>query len=210
MPRTAGARNSSYTERRKSLILKARDRLSARDAQSPSLRELAAAAGVSVTTFRHYFGSRDNVVAAVFEAARTSAAMHLDRGRQPSSDDLATSLKAFLMGVARGWTEGTVAALHRIGLAEGLRDPSAGVAYLNEVLEPTLQALEQRLAAHIAAGTMIDADTRHAALLLLSPVVLGLLHQQDLGGTRCRPLDLHAVIDAQVVVFLRAYSPPPG
>ncbi len=207
MPRPAGARNLRYADRRKDLIRKAQARLSARDAQAPSLRELAAAAGVSVTTFRHYFGNRDAVVSAVFEAARPAAAMHLERGRTPSSVNLAESLRAFLVGVARGWTEGSVGALHRIGLAEGLRDPRAGLTYLNEVLEPTLQALEQRLAAHVTAGTMIDADTRHAALLLLSPVVLGLLHQQDLGGTRCRPLDLDALISAQVATFVRAYAP---
>ena len=119
--------------------------------------------------------------------------------------DLQQSLQAFLRSVARGWAQGGVDALHRIGLAVGLRDDRTALQYLNQVLEPTLQALEQRLSVHIADGTMCVADTRHAALLLLSPVVLGLLRQHDLGGTRCRPLDLSAVIDAQVAAFVRAY-----
>lgn len=206
MARTQGARNLDYAIQRNSLIQNAKLRLSARDAAQPSFRELAAAAGVSVTTMRHYFRSREEVVTAVFDAAQGAAAPHLDRGRTPSAPDLGGSLMAFLLSVARGWIDGNVGTLHRIGLSEGLRNGESGIQYLNQVLEPTLQALEQRLAAHIARGDMIEADTRHAALLLLSPVVLGLLHQHDLGGTRCRPLDLTTVIEAQVAVFLRAYA----
>jgi AcrR family transcriptional regulator len=207
MARTLGARNLDYASQRNTLISKAKVRLSLRGAGEPSFRELAAAAGVSVATMRHYFRSREEIVTAVFDAAQGAAAPHLERGRMPSGPDLAGSLRTFLMGVVRGWVDGNVGALHRIGLAEGLRNGESGIQYLNQVLEPTLQALEQRLAKHIARGDMIEADTRHAALLLLSPVVLGLLHQHDLGGTRCRPLDLTTVIEAQVDVFVRAYEP---
>ncbi|HPF25763.1 MAG TPA: TetR/AcrR family transcriptional regulator [Steroidobacteraceae bacterium] len=206
MARSAGARNADYDARRSALIHKARERLAARGAGQPSFRQLADAAGVSVTTMRHYFGSRESVVDAIFAHSYAGATMHLARARVPDNQDLSLSLQSFLQSIVRGWTQGGVDTLHRIGLAEGLRDDQAGLQYLNKVLEPTLQALEQRLGAHIAAGSMRAADTRHAALLLLAPVVLGLLHQHDLGGTRCRPLDLGEVIAAQVEVFVRAYQ----
>jgi AcrR family transcriptional regulator len=206
MPRTAGARNQDYEDARKAMILKAQPLLSAKAGPAPSLRDLAAAAGVSVTTFRHYFRSRQEFVAAVFAVARVVGASHIDRGRQPSSTELAPSLRAFLAGVARAWADGSVGALHRIGLTEGLRDGASGLRYLEDVLEPTLQSLEHRLAQHIEQGTMRAAETRHAALMLLSPLVLALLHQHDLGGTRCRPLDIASVIDAQVEVFCRAFG----
>jgi hypothetical protein len=73
------------------------------------------------------------------------------------------------------------------------------------VLEPTLQALEHRLKNYVAQGVVVDCDTRHAALMLLSPLLLALLHQHDLGGTRCRPLAIPALIDEHVRVFVRAY-----
>ena len=65
MTRTVGARNVQFGERRNALIAKARERLSLQTGDSPSFRELALAAGVSVATLRHYFGSREALIKAV-------------------------------------------------------------------------------------------------------------------------------------------------
>ena len=207
MGRTVGARNADFDQRRKVLIEKARERLSTQDGSTPSFRELALAAGVSVATLRHYFGTREALIKAVFANALENAAVHLRRARtvEGSGADLETSLAAFLERVVVGWTTGNVGSLHRIGLAEGLRHRATGLDYLVDVLEPTLQALETRLAAYVAQGAIVECDTRHAGLMLLSPIFLALLHQHDLGGTRCRPLDIHALIREHVRVFARAY-----
>lgn len=205
MGRVAGARNSDYDERRAELAMLVRARLAEQQGHSPSFRELALAAGVSVATLRHYFGSREQLVKAVFAIARATGERHLTRARTVEANDLAQSVKVFLQAVVGGWTHGQVGTLHRIGLSEGLRNRSTGPDYLVDILEPTLQALERRLAQHIETGAMASADTRHAALMLLSPIVLALLHQHDLGGTRCRPLDMQALIDEHVTVFARAY-----
>jgi AcrR family transcriptional regulator len=205
MPRPAGARNQQYDARRNALISKARERLGEQQSPPPSFRELAVAAGVSVATLRHYFPTRDELVKAVFERSRAYGERHLTTARVPTSVDLEHSLRQLLASVVRGWIEGQVGLLHRIGLAEGLRNPTTGLDYLVEVLEPVLQAVEQRLGIHIEHGHMRPADTRHAALLLLSPVILALLHQHDLGGTRCRPLEVPALIDEHVRIFARAY-----
>ena len=210
MTRTVGARNAHFEERRIALIAKARERLSLQTGEPPSFRELALAAGVSVTTLRHYFGSREALIKAVFEHYLLTGQRHLDRARAPEAADvdLEASLKAFLSRVVLGWTQGFVGELHRIGLSEGLRNTRTALDYLNDVLEPTLQALEQRLKNYAAQGVIVECDTRHAALLLLSPLLLALLHQHDLGGTRCRPLPIPALIDEHVKVFVRAYRQP--
>lgn len=210
MGRRAGARNADFEQRRKALIEKARDRLSAQLGSAPSFRELAMACGVSVPTLRHYFGSRESLIKAVFESALQGAAVHLNRVRNTDSerDELEPAMVAFLHRVVRGWTAGNVGSLHRIGLAEGLRNPHTGLDYLVDVLEPTLQALETRLRTYVEQGVIVDCDTRHAGLLLLSPILLALLHQHDLGGTRCRPLDIDTLIAEHVRVFARAYRRP--
>ena len=95
---------------------------------------------------------------------------------------------------------------HRFG--EERRHSRTALDYLNDVLEPTLQALEARLAGLVAQRAIVECDTRHAALMLLSPLLLALLHQRDLGGTRCRPLSIPALIDEHVKVFVRAYRQP--
>ncbi len=207
MGRTVGARNADFEQRRKALLEKARDRLSAQAGVAPSFRELALACGVGVATLRHYFGTREALIKAVFSSALRSADVHLNRVRNPDSghDELEPALVAILRGVVRGWTSGNVGSLHRIGLAEGLRNPHTGLDYLVDVLEPTLQALETRLRTYIEQGIIVACDTRHAALMLLAPILLALLHQHDLGGTRCRPLDIERLIQEHVRLFTRAY-----
>lgn len=209
MARPVGARNAQFEQRRNALISKARERLSLQTGEPPSFRELALAAGVSVATLRHYFGSREALIKAVFAHYLEGGQRHLQRAREieDTEPDLETSLRDFLLRIVRGWTEGIVGPLHRIGLAEGLRHPGTALDYLQDVLEPTLQALETRLALHESRGDLIKGDMRHAALMLLSPLLLALLHQHDLGGTRCRPLALPALIDEHVKVFVRAYRP---
>jgi AcrR family transcriptional regulator len=148
MSRTLGARNAQFVERRNALIARAKDRLALQTGNSPSFRELALACGVSVATLRHYFGSRDALIKAVFAHYLQGGQRHLERTREALADTVTFefSLHEFLTRVVKAWSGDTVGLLHRIGLAEGLRkDRATALDYLVDVLEPTLQALEQRL-----------------------------------------------------------------
>jgi hypothetical protein len=49
-------------------------------------------------------------------------------------------------------------------------------------------------------------DTRHAALALLSPVILALLHQAELGGAKDHPLDVDRFLSDHAAAFARAYA----
>lgn len=58
-------------------------------------------------------------------------------------------------------------------------------------------------------GDLSIDDVRHASLMSLSPVVFALLHQDNLSGARCRPLELPRFFETHVDAFLRAFPPPP-
>ncbi|MBY0299605.1 MAG: TetR/AcrR family transcriptional regulator [Methylobacterium sp.] len=205
MTRSRGARNRDYEEQRLALAGRLRERLGNAGGAQPSLAELAKAAGVSVATLRHYFGDRDGLVAAVLELHGAQGTGHLAVVRQPSGP-FAASVGDAAAYLALGLSQPVVRELHALGLSEGLGHPRSGPAYLAHTLEPLVQALEDRFRAHIAAGEMREADPRAAALALAAPLLLAHLHQDRLGGTAVRPLDLDRFRAEHVEAFVRAYG----
>lgn len=209
MPRTQGSRNADYAEERTALVTRLRAALVTHPSPAQlSFRQLAALADVSAPTLRHYFANREGVFVAVLEDMHRQGLPYLAAAATLPIADARQSLRWFLESLLFGWRAG-VEALHRFGLTAGMGHPVLGPAYVQEILEPTLQALEARLARHVADGTLVARDVRHAALELLSPVVLALLHQDGLGGTRCRPLDVARFVEDLLESFLRAHEPRP-
>ena len=98
-----------------------------------------------------------------------------------------------------------VAAMLAMGMVEGMRDDLLGPAFIDTMFEPFVIALAERLDTHVARGQMRDVDTRMAALALASPLLLGALHQGELGGAKAYPLDGEAFVDHVVQGFVRAY-----
>ena len=93
-------------------------------------------------------------------------------------------------GFSNAWFKFGVGKMYASTLALGLGSKAIGPSYVNHVLEPMLQTGESLLRQHLERGELVVEDVRHASLMLLSPVVFGLLHQDSLGGAQCRPLDL--------------------
>lgn len=204
MARTRGARSTGYDARRASLIAAMQARLAARELPPPSMRELAVAAGVTMPTLRHYFGKRDDAITAVLEAIGEAGAIHVAQSAAsdlPFAESIDAVLRYALEGLRHGLNE-----VHMLGLREGMGQQRLGPAYLGAILEPTLRAIEARLSAHQARGEMCAGDPSHAALILLSPLVLGALHQDALGGDAVRPLDLDALVRDLAATFVRAHA----
>lgn len=202
--RVKGARNARFSARRAELVARLKARLTQRDAMRPTLRQLAAAAGCSVSTLSHYFGRRDDIVLAVFENASERGKLQFDATRIPGPDFETSVREAATMS----WTALTrygVAGSLAMGMAEGMRNDRLGPAFIDTMFEPFVIALTERLDAHVARGEMRPVDTRMAALALASPLLLGALHQGELGGARRYPLDGDAFLDHVIEGFLRAY-----
>lgn len=207
MVRPIGTKNPDYAATREALLRAVRERLLATDGAEASMRELARSAGVSVPTLRHYFPTRSGLIAAVLERDHAGALPFLHEIASGDLPPLQKSLERVLGYILAGLLESGLSDLHVLGLRAGLKDRDVGPAYLVSVLEPSLVALEARLERHVARGELREAPLRLAALQLLSPLLLAVLHQRELGGSRCRPLEVAALIRPHVEAFVRAWKP---
>jgi AcrR family transcriptional regulator len=208
--RTAGSRNENYDEARLALAGGVKRLLVEGGAMNVSLRQMAEAAGTSVATLKHYFGDRAGVLRAVMEAAQVEAAPFLAMASTAIEGDVKRSLLTFLQRLKRAWERFGAGAVLGMGLSAGLADRTVGPRFVQHLLEPSLHPAEVILARHVTVGDLEPLDVRFAALELMSPVLLGLLHQVNLLGVTCRPLDLDALIENQVACFVRAHPPTAG
>ncbi|WP_395809451.1 TetR/AcrR family transcriptional regulator [Archangium minus] len=210
MARVKGSRNADYEKERRRLLEAVRVRLLEADGAQASFRQLAEVAGVSVATLRHYFGSREALLAEVMVDMHRLGMPRLLSVALEVEGPVRESLRWFLQSLSKGWRVGSVGAVHAFGLTAGMGHQLLGPVYVKELLEPTLQAAEARLSRHIADGELRHCDVRHAALELVCPVVLGLLHQVQLSGASCRPLDVDRFLEDHLETFLRAYAVSPA
>jgi AcrR family transcriptional regulator len=192
--------------KRSALLQKLSARLIQLDDTRPSLRQLAIAAGVTVPTLRHYFGDRDDLVEAVLEEIAVHGERYLERGAEPYGE-LDQSIRAFLRTFVDCLVDGPrLGDKIAIAFLEGFYSRRLGPMALNYVIEPPLQAMEKRLAAHQARGELGDVDLRCAALMLISPLVVACMHQQQMFGDEVRPLDFEPLIDSAASSFMKAYG----
>jgi AcrR family transcriptional regulator len=205
MARTSGSRNRDYDEKRVALLKRLDPRLSDVANPRPSFREMAGAAGVSVPTLRHYFRDREGVLQAylVWQGGESARYRPLVA---TTEDPFPLSMRKVLHGSAFGLKDMGRIRTHVVGLTEGLHNSRVGPSYLQATLEPLLASVEQRLTLHVARGEMRAVDLRHAAIALLAPLLLAILHQRELGGTSVRQMDLEAFMEDHAAAFVRAYA----
>lgn len=205
MTRRKGDRNRDFEAKRTELLDRLHGFLAPPPSPLPSARELAAAAGVSLPTLRHYFGNREQVLAAVMDHQAQAGEPYV---MQLANTDLdfEPSVREMAGFLAAGLFAGGVSDIHAFGLAEGAQVSATGRHYLEKLLEPSLAAIETRLSRHVAKGEMRPADLRFAALMLASPLLLAALHQRNLGGRDLRPLEANDLADEVSSAFFRAFA----
>jgi AcrR family transcriptional regulator len=206
MPRPRGRPNADFAQTRQELLDRLRSTLLGQNPPS-SFRALAVAAQVTIPTLRHYFGGREEVLAAVFADCHAGGQHHLEIAATPTGP-FAQSIHDFIQHVVGGFRFGGLRELHTVGLKEGLPDQPVALSYLAEILEPTLLACQKRLEAHIARQEMRTTDARHAAIGLISPLLVVFLHQQALGGAAAFPLDIDTFAKDHEQAFVTAYATP--
>jgi AcrR family transcriptional regulator len=205
MPRPAGARNRDYEQTRHALAASLTERLLRDDGTPATFADLAVAAGVSTTTLKHYFGDRDGLYAAVLDAVRREAGEHIAEASAPLGRLPEQSLPELLLGTAEAWRHYGLGRVFTGALALGLGSAARGPSFLDGLLEPVLQAAESLLLAHEEGGELRSTSPDHrraAAITLMAPLVLALLHQDNLGGHTVRPLDVDAYLREHAALVL--------
>ncbi|MEL6342571.1 MAG: TetR/AcrR family transcriptional regulator [Myxococcota bacterium] len=197
MGRPTGKRNAGYFARRRALAMAALEALLNDDGAPATLKDLAAAAGVSVPTLKHYFGDRDGLLRAALAAG--AGTLSLPRPLDVPPD---VALRTVLTATTTAWREGTLRALVASGLSLGIGSPTRGPMVIEQLWSPLLAPVEDTLRGHIGQGTLRPMPTHEAALSLMSPVLMALIEQDLLGGRGRRPIDLDAFIDHHVHTFL--------
>jgi len=193
MARPAGRRNADYEAKRAALIAALTELTLSTPALRPSLRHWAHACGVTEPTLKHYFGDREGVAVAILEEIGVRSRSLLEAVAEPAPN-LEQAIDTYIALSKIGLHNGAFARAHCFGIVEGVAHPDVGRAYLTHLLEPSLAALEARLAPFSAGGAS-DASTRGAALALFAPLLLAVVHQQALGGAATAPMDVDAVFD---------------
>jgi AcrR family transcriptional regulator len=210
LPRTKGVKNADYDIKRRELLERMLPRFARLDLERPSLRQLAAAADVTAPTLQHYFGDRAGVVAALLEEHRRRGAGRLSVVARPTGP-FAQSMREFAhdfvigMQTSASPRPGDVLAA---SLCEGLADPQVSPFALQHVIDPAVDALTERLAEHARRGEMVGTDLHAAAMMLLSPLLLAVLHQDQMKGRQVRSIELGALAEEISGAFVRAYAAP--
>ncbi|MDX2234352.1 MAG: hypothetical protein NW200_07625 [Hyphomonadaceae bacterium] len=191
MPRPAGRRNPDYAEKRARLVQELCDYVLRMPPTRPSLRQMAQVCAVSEPTLRHYFGDREDVAIAIIEELGVRARPIID-AVETETASAAQAVESYIELSLIGVRNGAFARAHCFGIVEGVADPRVGRAYLTALLEPSLAALDRRMAPHVG-GAARQPMARAAALQLFAPLLLTVIHQQLLGGEDAAPMDVDDV-----------------
>lgn len=205
MGRISGALNKDHDEKRARLATSLAHVILGAHGKHLSLKDLAEAVKVDPGTLRHYFEDRRGVVQAAFESLLPMGEMQKARAAQLADLPVREGLHTLLSRIIAAWPQ-VLGSMHAAGFIEGMADGELGQAYVSTILEPTLDAVEKLLVRYDARHELRVPNARVAALALMSPVLLGLFHQHQLSGRKCRPLDLGSFLDAHLDGFLRGYA----
>lgn len=205
MTRLKGSRNKRYEEERERLAAALFEALNQTEDLSLSFRQMADACEVSPSTLRHYFTNRKGALKAAIQHAGKQGEPYLEMVEEGEFGPPQESLLSLLRYLHFGWSHSKLGDLHRLGLEAGLGDQEMGPAYLRNLLEPSLKAFERRISLHIERGELRPCNARYAALSLVSPLFLLMLHQEQLFGACDFPVEIDAFIQHHTKAFVNAH-----
>ena len=212
-PQPSAASDTSRSERRRQVIIRAAAEVFARHGYlGATTDEVAARASVSKQTVYKQFQDKEHLFAAVIIEMTAEVVGRLADSAASTLDD-AQDVRKALRNLADGWLHGMlqpdVLRLRRLVIAEADRFPEVGRAWFDRgfdralvILGTSLQRLADRGLLHGLGDPTLAAD-QFAGLVLYRP-----MNQAMFAGTAAvPPADaLGRIADAAVDVFLAAYG----
>jgi len=196
MSRTSGARNRNYKEKQMLMVDSSLDYSLDLYPESVSMRAFASKAQVSLTNFRHYFPSENDLrIAAISRLAQRQEKRtrhYLKFANQSPRNGLCGLIRQFVSDWRSGL--GREVALARHYASFGSAENSLG----DKVLKPYLESVGQCMALYMKRRQMRKGDTRQAALMLLSPAVVVFMIEGD-------DVQKDIWIEKQVGAFLKGW-----
>lgn len=171
-----------------------------------SLRQFAIKAGVSEPTLRHYFSDRQGVVIAIVGYFADGARDWLERSATPAST-VEDAVRGYADLALEGVDTDIFAQAHAFALVESIHDAVVARAYLDTIIEPSLKAIEARLAAATELSGASAERVRHGAINLYAPILLAVLHQRLLRGSEARPLNMCGFLSDLTELFAGGLKP---
>lgn len=194
-------------EKRRQVLAGAREVFLARGFDAASMGEIARSAGVSKGTLYVYFGSKQELFAAlVHEECAQTAERTLVLGTDEGD------MRATLVTAGRSYIEAMIRPEHiavvRIVIAVGEKFPDISKAFLSAGLEAGVARLCAWLQLRVARGELDIEDPELAAWQFLigchAPIVMPILF----GGEPAPPGQcIDHVVEHTVAQFLRAFAP---
>ncbi|MEQ8557735.1 MAG: hypothetical protein RIB03_05405 [Henriciella sp.] len=188
MPRPPGTRNQDFAEKRDALIDKLTAFVLQEGVELPSFRQLAIAAETSEPTLRHYFKDRSGVIVAIMACLNEMSAFMREATRTPSGS-IEESVEEYITLISNFRTNTRFIQAHMFGMRESMSDAEARKAYLDYIIEPSVDALAERLV-KTKGGPTNYQSARAAAMMLMSSSQYMLIHQNLLEGAEHNPIDV--------------------
>lgn len=205
--RTAAAHTDAGMDRKSELLVMLAATAIAERSTPVSLRQFAIKAGVSEPTLRHYFTDRKGVVIAIIGYFADGARDWLERSAEPGAT-LEEAVTGYANLAVEGARSDVFARAHAFAFVESIHDREVARAYLELIIEPSLNALERRLSPSVDPAANNPERVRHSAIFLYAPVLVAVLHQRLLAGEDTRPLDMTRFFEDLTRLFSAGLTPP--